>query len=85
MKVPAVESLKFQLSKETIKHLEKSTRCSIVELRTLATDEVVDLMLKRGAMKKPNKLKLWLIDKYTALGEKLGFLKKEYNFYTDID
>ncbi|MBQ7764482.1 hypothetical protein IJ384_03820 [bacterium] len=49
MNVPAI---KYQLSKETIKHLEKSTRCSIEELKNLPIDEAKELMIKRGAMKK---------------------------------
>lgn len=82
MKVPAVN---YRLSDETVKYLEKSTRCSIAELRTCTTDEINELMIKRGAMKKPNKIKQWLSDKYRELGEKLGLLNKEHYFYTHVD
>ena len=80
-----VQPMKFCLSKETIKHIEKNTRCSINELSTLSIDETQKLMLERGALKKPNKIKEWFANKYKQLGEKLGFLKKEYNFYTHVD
>ena len=43
-----IQSIKFQLSKETIKHIENSTRCSIEELRTLSLAETKDLMIKAG-------------------------------------
>lgn len=82
MNVPAIE---FQLSKLTVKNIEKSTRCSINELRTLPLNEAKELMLERGAMKKPNVIKQWLADKYKTIGEKLGLLKKDYNFYTHVD
>ena len=82
MNVPVIE---FQLSKLTVKNIEKSTRCSINELRTLPLHEAKELMLERGAMKKPNVIKQWLADKYKTIGEKLGLLKKDYNFYTHVD
>lgn len=82
MNVPVIE---FQLSKLTVKNIEKSTRCSINELRTLPLNEAKELMLERGAMKKPNVIKQWLADKYKTIGEKLGLLKKDYNFYTHVD
>ena len=80
-----IKPIKFQLSKETIKHIENSTRCSIEELRTLSLAETKDLMIKRGAVKKPNKIKQWFADKYKKFGEKVRLLKKDYNFYTHID
>ena len=80
-----VPTIKYQLSKETIKHLEKSTRCSIEELKNLPIDEAKELMIKRGAMKKTNVIKEWFANKYRQFGEKLGLLKKEYDFYTHID
>ena len=80
-----VKPINFQLSKETIKHLEKSTRCSIEELKNLTIDEAKGLMIKRGAMKKTNVIKEWFTDKYKQIGEKLGLLKKECNFYTHVD
>ena len=82
MKVPTI---KYQLSDKTIKLIEQKTKCSINELSTLPTDEIAKIMQKRGVVKKPNKIKLWFADKYKQLGEKLGLLKKEYNFYTHVD
>lgn len=80
-----IQPIKFQLSKETIKHIEKSTRCSIEEIRNSAMGDIQKLMVKRGAVKKPNKIKQWFTDKYKTVGENLGLLKKQYNFYTHID
>ena len=80
-----IRPTKFQLAKETTKHIEKSTKCSIEELRTTAIDEIKTLMIKRGAIKKHNVIKQWFADKYRIFGEKLGLLKKEYHFYTHID
>ena len=80
-----VQPIKFQLSEQSVKNIEKSTRCSINELRNLSMDDIQALMKKRGALKKPSKIKLWLADKYKELGEKLGLLKKDYNFYSDVD
>ena len=85
MKTQAVKPIKFQLQKETIKHIEKSTGCSIEELKTLSFNETKELMIKRGAIKKPNVIKNWFADKYKQFGERLGLLKKEYNFYTHVD
>ena len=82
MRVPTI---KYQLSDKTIKLIEQKTKCSINELSTLPTDEIAKIMQKRGVVKKPNKIKLWFADKYKQLGEKLGLLKKEYNFYTHVD
>ena len=82
MNVPVI---KFQLSKLTVKNIEKSTRCSINELRTLSFDDVQVLMKKRGTLKNPNRIKQWFADKYKIIGEKLGLLKKDYNFYTHVD
>ena len=80
-----IQPIKFQLSKETIKHIENSTRCSIEELRTLSLAETKDLMIKRGVVKKPNKIKQWFADKYKTIGEKLGLLEKQCSFYTHIN
>ena len=80
-----VSAIKYQLSDKTIKLIEQKTKCSINELRTLPINEVKKLMQERGAVKKPNKIKLWFADKYKQLGEKLGLFKKEYNFYTHVD
>ena len=80
-----LSAIKYQLSEQTIKNIEKSTKCSINELRTLSFDETQKLMQKRGAIKKPNVIKNWFAEKYKQFGEKLGLLKKEYNFYTHVD
>ena len=80
-----VSAIKYQLSDKTIKLIEQKTKCSINELSTLPTDEIAKIMQKRGVVKKPNKIKLWFADKYKQLGENLGLLKKEYNFYTHVD
>ena len=80
-----LSAIKYQLSEQTIKNIEKSTKCSINELRTLSLDETKKLMSERGAIKKPNKIKQWFADKYKEFGEKLGLLKKDYNFYTHVD
>ena len=80
-----IRPINFQLSKETIKHIEKSTRCSINELRTFSFDDTKTLMEKRGTIKKPNKIKQWFADKYKTIGEKLGLLEKQRSFYTHIN
>ena len=80
-----VSAIKYQLSDKTITLIEQKTKCSINELSTLPTDEIAKIMQERGAVKKTNKNKLWFADKYKQLGEKLGLLKKEYNFYTHVD
>ena len=79
------QPIKYQLSEQTIKNIEKSTKCSINELRTLSFDETQKLMQERGVIKKPNVIKIWFAEKYKQFGEKLGLLKKEYNFYTHVD
>lgn len=80
-----LSAIKFQLSEQTVKNIEKSTKCSINELRTLSFDETRALLEKRNAVTKPNKIKQWFTDKYKTIGEKLGLLKKQHNFYTHID
>ena len=79
------QPIKYSLSDNTIKYIEKSTRCSIKELRNLSIDETQKLMQERGAVKKPNKIKRWFADIYKQFGERLGLLKKEYNFYAHVD
>ena len=80
-----VQSITFELSQNTVKLLEKSTRCSIEELRSLPISETKTLMMKRGAVKSTNKIKQFFVDKYKKIGENLGLLNKEYNFYTHVD
>ena len=79
------QPIKYQLSDKTIKLIEQKTKCSINELRTLSIDETQKLMQERGAIKKPNVIKNWFAEKYKQFGERLGLLKKEYNFYTHVD
>ena len=50
----------------------------------LANDEAKNLMKQRGTLKKPSKIKQWFVNQYKQLGEKLGFLEKQHNIYTDI-
>ncbi len=76
---------KFRLSKETINVIERSTKLNYDELRNLPIAEAEKLMIERGSLKKPSKLKVWLSDKYRKLGEFLGLLEKRYNIYTDVD
>lgn len=77
--------MKFELSEQTIKAIEKQTKLTSGEMRNLPSSECEKLMAERGTLKKPSKLKTWISDKYRQLGEKLGLLEKEYNIYTDID
>ena len=85
MSVQKVSTLKFGLADETINHVEKSTRCSIGELSNLDFRTLDTLMLQRGTKKKPSKIKEWFANQYRKFGEKTGFLKRQYNIYTDID
>lgn len=75
---------KYKLANETIKHLEKSTGLTYKEMTTLSTNEAKDLMKQRGKLKEPSKIKQWCANKYRQIGEKLGFLEKEHNIYTDV-
>lgn len=77
--------MKFKLSKETVKSIEKSTGLTYKEMTELPLDKCENLMKERGRLKEPNKLWTWLQDKYKNFGERTGLLKKEYKFYTDID
>lgn len=60
MNVQKVSTSMFKLADETIKHVEKSTRCSIEELTNLDFRTLGSLMLQRGAKKKSNTIKEWL-------------------------
>ena len=75
----------FKLSKETIRNIERSTGLTYKELSTLPFDEASKLMKERGTLKEPSKLKTFASKTYRAIGEKLGFLEKQYNIYTDVD
>lgn len=76
--------INYKLSEKTIKQIEKSTGLSYKEMTTLTIDESRNLMKKRGTLKEPSKVKLWFASKYRQLGQRLGLLQKERNFYTDI-
>ena len=82
MKVPDV---KFQLKPKTLEHISKSTRLTKEELRSLSIEEAYNKMLERGAVKKPNPIKVFFKNLYKNIGEKLGLLDKQYNIYTHID
>lgn len=75
---------KYKLSETTIKMVEKSTGLTYKEMTTLTSDEAKNLMKQRGTLKEPNKIKQWFANQYKQLGEKLGFLEKQHNIYTDI-
>lgn len=77
--------MNFKLSNETIKAVESSTGLTYEEMTRLPMSESTKLMKERGTLKEPDKVLLWLRDKYKKFGEKTGLLKKEYNFFTDID
>ena len=73
----------FVLSKETISAIESSTGLTYAEMTDLPISETINLMKKRGKIKEPSKLKIWLSNKYKEFGEKFGLLEKHYNFYTE--
>ena len=75
----------FKLNNVSIKFIEENTKLSYDEIRLSSLDEATKLMKKRGSFNEINKAKQWLADKYRQIGEKLGFLEKNYNTYTDID
>ena len=75
--------IKFRLSEEAIKAAEQSTGLTYEQMTRLPLKESTKLMKERGTLKEPNKLVLWLQDKYKKFGEKTGLLRKEYNFYTE--
>ena len=76
---------KANLSRNTIKNIERTTGLTYKELTTLPFDEASKLMKERGTLKEPSKIKIWFADKYRAIGERLGFLEKNHNIYTDVD
>lgn len=77
--------MNFKLSPETIKAVEASTGLTHKEMTTLSLSETEKLMRERGKLRKPNKFKAWVADKYRKFGEHFGLLEKKYNIYTDID
>lgn len=74
-----------QLSKNVIKIIEKQTKVSFNEHLSHSSDEIRDLMIKRGAIKSDGKLKQLFAKIYQKFGEKAGLIKKQPNIYTDID
>ncbi len=77
--------MNFKLSKQTIEAAERSTKLTYDEMINLPLSECEKLMVERGTLKKPGKLKTWISKKYRELGEKFGLIEKQYNVYTDID
>lgn len=77
--------MKFKLSNKTLSAISQSTGLTVDELHSLSMDEATKLMKERRTLKEPNKLKLWLADKYKQFGERTGLLKKYVNIYTDVD
>lgn len=80
-----VGNVKFHLKPETLEHISKTTRLTKEELYTLSREDAYSRMLERGAIKKPNPIKIFLKNIYKNIGEKLGLLDKKYNIYTHID
>lgn len=76
---------KHKLTNETIKHIENKTKLTYKEMQTLSLEEMKNLMRKRKTLREPNKIKQWFSNKYKQIGEKLGFLQKEYNIYSHVD
>lgn len=77
--------MNYKPSKDFIKLIEKSTGLTYDELTRLSLDEAELLMKQRGTLKEPSKIKTWLSNTYRKIGETLGLLDKEYNFYTHVD
>lgn len=74
---------KFSLSDKTIRSVEKTTGISYKELTELPTHEIIEKMEQIGKIKKPNKIRTWIADKYRKIGEHFGFIEPQ--FYTHID
>ncbi|GEM_PF-6441863 len=77
--------MKFRLSQDTIKHAENVTGLSYSEMTRTSLKDTTERMKQRGTLKKTNLIKEFFSDIYKKIGEKIGLLKKEHNFYTDID
>ena len=77
--------MEFKLSGRTLEDISKSTGLSKDDLFNLSLHEASKLMKNRGALIEQNKLKQWFSDFYKKIGEKLGFLQKEYMVYSDCD
>lgn len=63
--------LKFKLSEETKKTIEKSTGLSQAEMSLLPLKDALKLMKERETSKEASKIKLWLSEKYRQFGKKL--------------
>ena len=75
----------YKLSPQTMELISRNTRLNQKELTNLPIDEVQQLMIERGAKKKPNPIKVYAENLYQKIGEKLGLIKREHNFYTHVD
>lgn len=75
-------TIKYKLQDKTLKKISKTTKLSKEELTNLSLNEQLKLMQQRGSLKKPNPIRKYIADKYIKLGQKLGFIKKDYNIYT---
>lgn len=80
---------KFKLNENTIKLIEKRTRLSYDEMKSLPFDEVTKLMQKRTPVGEKIKnmvcrINLYFVKIYKKLGRKLGLLENQCNLYTDI-
>jgi len=82
---PSFGCMNSKLSKQTIEAVERSTKLTYDEMRTLSLTECEKLMTERGTLKKPGKFKTWISEKYRVFGEKFGLIEKRHNIYTDID
>ena len=80
-----VQDAKTCLKPKTLEYISRTTKLSKKELYTLTSDEAYDKMLERGAIKKPNPVKVFFKNLYKSIGDKLGLLEKNHNFYTHID
>ncbi len=80
-----VQKTIFKINQDSMRFIEKNTKLTADEMRNLSLQDTRDLMVKRGAIKKPNPFKEFFTKLYKNFGEKYGLLKKEHHFYTDID
>ena len=80
-----VQGIKFRLNETSLKYISKNTKLTPEELCTLSITESRQEMIKRGAIKAPNMLEIYAKNLYNKLGERLGFIEKPFNIYTDID
>ena len=81
----SIPNVKLRLEPQTLKHISKSTRLSKEELYSLTIRSAYNKMVERGAIKKPNPIKVFFKKIYKNLGERFGLLEKQHNIYTHID